>query len=105
MIFESEGAMAISTRPHGFDGSPELLRAVSSVQVLPPSAVRKNPVPLVASGPSPPERNVQPLRRKSHVPAKRTFGSLGSMSSPAQPVERFTPFKISDQFFPPSVVL
>ena len=68
------------------DAAPRLRRealarslASSSVQVAPPSVDLKRPLPLGASGPSPPERNVQPLRRKSHMPAKISFGFFGSI--------------------------
>src|SRR5262245_4109400 len=105
MIFASEGAITTSSRPHGLAGKPERAEAVRSVQVFPPSAVRKKPLPLGLSGPSPPERNVHPLRRKSQSPANSTSGFVGSMASPAQPVERFGPLRISFQLFPPSMVL
>src|SRR5215470_6439975 len=76
-IFPSDGAYTASTRPHGPGGRP-LLVAIDA-QVLPPSVDRNIPLPLAASGPSPPERNVQPLRRKSHIPAISASGFLGSM--------------------------
>src|SRR6476646_2577955 len=97
--------MATARRPYGFFGKPLLASGVTSVHVLPPSAERKSPLPDGLSGPSPPERNVQPFRRKSQVQAKRTFGSFGSMARPETPVERFEPFRIWVQFAPPSVVL
>ena len=82
--FGEDGAITTSTRPHGCGGKP----LPSSVfQVLPPSAVRKSALPLTAFGPSPPERNVHALRRKSHIPAKRTSGFFGSMVRLEQPVE------------------
>src|SRR5262249_26325964 len=65
----SEGATTTSTRPQEPAGRPLFAAAVSAVQVLPPSALRNRPLPLDVSGPSPPERYVQPLRRKSHIPA------------------------------------
>src|SRR5712691_4159624 len=69
-----EGATATATRPHGLVGRPLALWASSSVHDAPPSVVLNRPLPLGALGPSPPERNVHPLRRKSHVPAKSVFG-------------------------------
>src|SRR5215813_2126954 len=103
--FASEGAITTSTRPHGLAGMPLLVCELSSAQVLPPSAERKRLLPLFASGPSPPERKVQPARRKSHIPAKRTSGFAGSIARPEQPVERFEPASTRVQLFPPSVVL
>src|SRR4051794_12336685 len=97
--------MTTSTRPQGPAGIPLLTAAVTGVHVLPPSADRKSPLPLGASGPSPPERYVQPLRRKSHIPAKITSGLPGSRARPEQPVERFTPLSTRDQLLPPSSVL
>src|SRR6266702_3774003 len=105
MIFGSEGAKVTSTRPHGFGGRPALDSVVSSVQVVPPSAERYNPLPLKASGPFPPERNVQPLRRKSHSPARSTSGFEGSIEILEQPVEAFAPLRMSFQVLPPSPVL
>src|SRR5207244_5392752 len=58
-----------------------------------------------ASGPSPPERKVHPLRRKSQRPAKSTSGFFESIDRPEQPVERLPPLRISDQVLPPSPVL
>src|SRR4051812_29168356 len=69
-IFASEGANTTSPRPHGPGGRP--FWAAIDVHVLPPSAERNMPLPLGAFGPSPPDRNVQPWRRKSHSPAIRT---------------------------------
>src|SRR5258705_71054 len=63
----SDGANTTSTRPHGAAGRPRF--AVIGAQVLPPSVERYIPLALAAVGPSPPERNVKPLRRKSHIPA------------------------------------
>ena len=57
------------------------------------------------SGVSPPERNVQPLRRKSQSPANSTSGFFGSIATVLQPVERFGPVRIRSQVLPPSVVL
>src|ERR1700722_4704389 len=100
-----EGAMVTATRPQGFGGRPLALVWSSSVQVTPPSVEVKSPLPLGAGGPSPPERKVQPLRRKPHMPAKRTWGSAELMDIMEQPVERFAPFRILFQDLPPSVVL
>src|SRR6266850_8556647 len=97
--------MVTAMRPHGLAGSPLALFSSSSFHVVPPSVVWKNALPLAAVAFSPPERNVQPLRRKSHMPAKRVFGSCGFMEIIEQPVERLGPFRILLQFFPPSVVL
>src|ERR1700693_3706835 len=97
--------MATSTRPQGFGGRLAFVLSVSSVQVFPPSRDSKRPLPLGESGPSPPERNVQPLRRKSHMPAKRWSGFFGSIATEAHPVERFAPLSASDQVLPPSAVL
>src|SRR5215470_11462251 len=105
MILLFEGAITVSTRPQGAGGSPLAVLSLSAFQVLPPSSLRKKPLPLGASGPSPPERKVQPLRRKSHMPANRRSGFFGSIARLEQPVERFEPFKMSVQVLPPSVVL
>src|SRR6266513_2638978 len=61
-----DGATAIATRPQGLGGSPppEAVALVSSVHVAPPSVLLKRPEPLGAPALSPPERNVQPRRRK-----------------------------------------
>src|SRR6266581_5672303 len=98
-----DGATATATRPHGLDGSPFAL--LSSVQDAPPSLLLNRPLPLGASGPSPPERNVHPLRRKSHIPAKIVFGFSGSMEIMEHPVDALAPFRTFVQVFPPSVVL
>src|ERR1043165_967742 len=100
---ESDGAYTTSTRPHGPGGRP-LLVAID-VQVRPASVERNMPLALGALGPSPPERNVQPLRRKSHMPASNTSGFLGSMVTLEQPVEALPPLSTSVQVFPPSAVL
>src|SRR5262245_14445100 len=97
--------MATSRRPHGFAGRPLPVSLFSSLQVFPPSALRRRVLPLAASGPSPPERNVQPLRRKSHSPAINTSGSAGSMLRLEQPVDRLVPLRTWVQVLPPSVVL
>src|ERR1700693_5668791 len=104
-IFGSDGATATSTRPQGFAGRLALVLSVSSVQVFAPSCDSKRPLPLGASGPSPPARDVQPLRRESHMPAKRWSGFFGSTAREAHPVERFAPLSASDQVLPPSAVL
>src|SRR5258705_8576232 len=67
--FGLDGATVTATRPHGLGGSPFAVLSSSCVQVAPPSVVLNRPLPLGAVGPSPPERNVHPLRRKSHMPA------------------------------------
>src|SRR5216684_8586139 len=97
--------MVTATRPQGFAGSPLALFSSSSFQVVPPSVVWKNALPLAAVGFSPPERKVQPFLRKSHMPAKRAFGSCGFMEIIEQPVERFAPLRILVQLSPPSVDL
>src|SRR5215467_10505032 len=92
-------------RPQGFGGSPLALFSSSSCHVAPPSVVLKKPLPLEEVGLSPPERKVQPLRRKSHMPAKRTLGSCELKEIMEQPVEGLGPFRILSQVLPPSVVL
>src|SRR5262249_41939959 len=99
------GATATATRPQGLGGSPRALRSSSGVQFAPPSLLLNNPLPLGASGPSPPERKVQPLRRKSHIPANSVWGCCGSMLSIEQPVEALAPASTLVQLFPPSLVL
>src|SRR6266850_8420445 len=64
-----DGATVTATRPHGLGGRPEAAALVSSVHVAPPSVLLNRPEPLGAVALSPPERNVQPRRRKSHMPA------------------------------------
>src|SRR2546430_14584619 len=96
--------MAIASRPYGFFGKPLLASGVTSVQVSPPSLERNNPLADGFSGPSPPERYSQPLRRKSHRQANMMSGLLGSIATSVQPVERFGPFKARLQVLPPSVV-
>src|SRR5580704_14963893 len=100
--FESDGATSTSTRPHGPSGSPFALPS-SFTHVAPPSALRKSALALGDSGVGPPERYVQPWRRKSHMPAKRTSGFLGSIVRPEQPVDRLLPRSTSDHVLPPSV--
>src|ERR1019366_6261984 len=93
-----DGAIATSRRPHGPSGRPGADFASSFFHVAPPSSVRKRPDPEVPFGPSPPDRNVQPLRRNSQRPAKRRSGLRGA-------VERLAPFGTRAHLFPPSVVL
>src|ERR1700681_2819811 len=100
-----EGATVTATRPQGFAGKPCELFSSISFQVAPPSEETNSPLPLGAVEFSPPERNVHPLRLKSHIPAYRVVGFAGSMEIIEQPVERFGPFKILFQVLPPSVVL
>src|SRR5580700_1921707 len=97
--------MATSRRPHGAGGNPAAVFSSSTLQVAPPSSVRTRPEPDTPLGPSLPERKVQPLRRKSHSPAKRRSGLRGSIARPEQPVDRFAPFSTSAQLLPPSTVL
>src|SRR4051812_39253168 len=96
-----EGAMATSMRPYGLGPMP----LETSLQVFPPSAVLRSALALVASAPSPPDRNVHPLRRKSHSAAKRTSGLAGSIERLEQPVERLGPRSTCAQVLPPSSVL
>src|SRR5437667_12421949 len=100
-----DGASATATRPHGFGGSPDALAVVSSVQVAPPSVLLNKLDALGAVALSPPERNVQPRRRKSHIPAYSVPGRDGSIESNEQPVDAFAPFSTCVQVLPPSVVL
>jgi hypothetical protein len=74
-----DGATVTATRPHGLGGSPLAVDESSCFHVVPPSVLLNRPLPLGASEPSPPERNVQPLRRKSHMPAYSVLGDDGSM--------------------------
>src|SRR6266436_176324 len=92
-------------RPYGFLGKPLLASCVISVQVLPPSVERNNPLAESAVGPSPPERYSQPLRRKSHMAANMMSGLFGSIVKSVQPVERFAPLRTCCHVLPPSVVL
>src|SRR5947199_5975942 len=100
-----EGAIATASRPYGFFGKPLLFSGVTSVQLFPPSFDRKRPLPDGWSGPSPPERKVHPVRRKSHIAASILFGSVGSIARVEQPVDKFAPFNTRFQVLPPSVVL
>src|SRR5437667_11556244 len=92
-------------RPYGFLGKPLLVSVVISVQVLPPSVDRNNPLAEGAVGLSPPERYSHPLRRKSHVAANMISGFAGSIAISVQPVERFGPLRTCCHVFPPSAVL
>src|SRR5215471_1086215 len=98
-----DGATATATRPHGFAGSPFALVS-SAAHVVPPSVLLNSPLALGASGPSPPERNVHPLRRKSHMPAYSVLGDVGSIVISEQPVDGLAPARIFVQLFPASVV-
>src|SRR5947208_14723777 len=80
-------------RPYGFLGKPLLASVVISVQVLPPSVDRNNPLAEGAVGLSPPERYSHPLRRKSHVAANMISGFAGSVANSVQQVERFGPLR------------
>src|SRR4029077_5233384 len=97
--------MVTAMRPQGFAGSPLALLSSNSFQLAPPSAVWKKLLPLGAVAFSPPERKVQPFRRKSHMPAKRTLGSWELMEIIEQPVERFAPLTILFPLLPPSAAL
>src|SRR5213594_2042393 len=99
-----DGATATATRPHGFGGNPDPLAAVRSVHVAPPSVLLNRLDALGAVALSPPERNVQPLRRTSHIPAYSVRGFDGSIASIEQPVERLAPFSTLVHVFPPSLV-
>src|SRR5436190_21000316 len=100
-----EGAIATARRPYGFFGKPLLASDVISVQVLPPSVERNNPLAEGAVGLSPPERYSQPLRRKSHIAANMMSGLVGSIAMSVQPVESFGPLRTCCHVLPPSVVL
>src|ERR1041384_4575840 len=109
-VDDGDGATAIAVRPQGFGGNvfaggaPEpAARVANSVNDLPPSFDMNMPLPDVAVGPSPPERNVQPLRRKSHRPAYTTSGDFGSSATVLQPVEAFVPARIFVNVAPPSL--
>src|SRR6266550_2655347 len=104
-MLEFDGATVTAMRPHGFFGRPAADLSSSDCQVAPPSVDLKRPLPLAASGPSPPERKVQPLRRKSHMPAKSVFGLARSNESIEQPVERLAPLSTFVHVLPPSAVL
>src|SRR5439155_26389945 len=53
----------------------------------------------------PPERNVHPLRRKSHIPANSVFGVCGSIDIIEHPVDALAPWRTLVHVLPPSVVL
>src|SRR5690349_11210795 len=89
--FGFDGATATATRPHGPAGKPAALFASSCFQLAPPSVLLNRPLALGTSGPSPPDRNVQPLRRKSHIPAYSVFGEDGSIDIMEQPVDALPP--------------
>src|ERR1700730_17094422 len=105
MRLESLGATATAMRPYGLRGDPALPPGGTSGRASPPHAERKRPLPDGAVGVSPPERNVHPLRRKSHKAAKITFGSTGSSVKLEQPVERFAPRSTRLQVLATSTVL
>src|SRR6267143_4195264 len=105
MTFGFDGATVTATRPHGFAGSPLALGAFRSLHVAPPSVLLNKPLALGAVSPSPPERNVQPLRRKSHKPANSVFGFLASIDIIEQPVDALGPLRTFVQLCPPLVVL
>src|SRR4030095_6252037 len=105
MRCDFDGAIATAKRPYGFLGKPLLACSVISVQVLPPSVERNNPLADGAVGIRPAERDFHPLRRKSHIAANMISGLLGSISTSVQPVERFAPLRTSCHVLPPSVVL
>src|SRR5260370_16161529 len=92
--FGFDGAMVTAMRPHGFAGSPLALLSSISFQVDPPSVVWKKLLPLGAVALSPPEPKVQPLRRKSHMPPNRTFGSCELMEIIQQPVQSSATFRV-----------
>src|SRR3979411_803512 len=104
-MFEFDGATVTAIRPHGFAGSPLALDAFNTFHGAPPSVLLNRPLPLGAVSPSPPERNVQPLRRKSHVPAYSVFGFFASIEIIEQPVDALGPLSTFVQLFPPLVVL
>src|SRR5262249_53596305 len=103
--FEFEGAIAIAKRPYGFFGNPLFASGVTSVHVSPPSLDRNNPLDEGLSGPSPPERYSQPLRRKSHMHANIICGFAGSMATCVRPGKRCPLFNTSFPVCPPSFVL
>src|ERR1041384_8027137 len=97
-----DGATATATRPHGLGGRPEPVDAVKSVHVAPPSVLLNRLDAPGAVALSPPERNVQPRRRKSHMPAYSVLGFAGSIASIEQPVDRLAPFSTLFHDLPPS---
>src|SRR4051812_11402030 len=102
-MFEFDGATVTATRPHGFEGRP--VEVEMSFHVAPPSVDLNNALALGAVGPLPPERNVQPWRRKSHIPAYSVFGFCRSSDSIEQPVDGFSAGSTFFHDLPPSVVL
>src|SRR5438105_5016433 len=102
MRFEFDGAIATAIRPYGFFGKPLLFSGVISFHVFPPSFERNNPLPEGAFGPSPPERKVHPLRRKSQRAANITFESFGSTTTVEQPAEILLPLSATAQLLPSS---
>src|SRR6476620_7478610 len=105
MRCDFDGAIATARRPYGFFGKPLLACSVISVQLLPPSVERNNPLAEGSVGIAPPERYSQPLRRKSHMEANMMSGLFGSIVKSVQPVERFAPLRTCCHVLPPSVVL
>src|SRR5438105_14260414 len=87
--------MAIASRPYGFFAKPLFASGVTSVQVSPPSFERNNPLAEGLSGPSPPERYSQPLRRKSHMQANMVFAFVGSIATYVMPECGIDPFRHS----------
>ena len=64
------------------------------------------PLPLGASGPSPPERNVHPLPTEiPHAGIERLRSLDGSIDIIEQPVDALEPASTLVHVFPPSVVL
>src|SRR3954462_15553203 len=96
--------MATAKRPYGFFGKPLLACSVISVQLLPPSVERNNPLAEGSIGVAPPDRYCQPVRRKSHIAANMISGLLESISTSVQPVERFAPLRTCCHILPASVV-
>src|SRR5262249_4892031 len=105
MRCDFDGAIATAKRPYGFFWKPLLACSVISVQVMPPSVERNNPLADGAVGTAPPERYCQPLRRKSHIAANIVSGLPGSILISVQPVERLAPLRTCCHVLPPSVVL
>src|SRR5205809_7339712 len=100
-----DGATVTAPRAQGLDASRLALFSSCSVHDAPPSVVLNRPLALGASGPSPPERNVHPLRRKSHIPANSVFGFCGSIDIIEHPVDALVPLRTLLHVLPPSVVL
>src|SRR5215510_10669421 len=87
-----DGATARAILPYGFSGRPLLLLCVSSVQCSPLSVDLKRPLP------GPPERKVQPCRRKSHMAAYMVFPSAALIDIIAHPLEPLAPASTLRQF-------